>query len=103
MTDTTALRDLLARVEADDMLSIRAFAPVFQKGRNLAVLAYRGNTAAAIALCRSVLPEWDWQISKRHAELWLITNQSVTFSHEGTHARALLICTIRGLIWEREQ
>ena len=107
MTDTTALRDLLGKVKSGGPITFEDFAPVFTKNaadRLDASAACRGNANAAIALCKSVVPEWHWGMDDVGANVYLgaAHRPKAIFSAKGEPARALLICTIEAMIWRAE-
>jgi hypothetical protein len=101
MTDITALKALRDAVENEDNPD---FLILGVSAMMLATYADRGETDAAIALCRSVLPGWDWNIS--HAGAWIEKWQEddkPDFYRDGEPARALLLCVLDGMIWEAGQ
>ena len=111
MTDTTALRDLLAKVEAgwpND--NDTAYMPPINAGFGVgfqsacAWQANNGDLNDAACLAKLTLPGWHWTMDSAGAGIYNpgVEGDSVVFAHEGEPARALLICIIEAMIWESE-
>ena len=103
MTDLTALRDLLAKVEAGILPRLWPLFDAVTSSR--LTRAFEGHETSAIALCKSVLPGWLWAVSSQGASIYNpgVEGDAIEFHNDGDPALALLICTIRGLIWEAGQ
>lgn len=106
MTDTQALRDLLAKVEVGwptdvDTPYMPPFHAVWPDWRaQSAWLANNGSLDAASALHDAVLPGFGWGKEALSGKLYVmeIEGNTMEFGEAATPARAWLICILRALI-----
>ena len=112
MTDTTALRELLAKVMAGqysdqtwlvwhDLYAPREWKIPSERAQN----AFCGNLSAAAGLAENLIPGWHWGMDDVGANVYLgaAHRPKAIFSAKGEPARALLICIIEAMIWDAGQ
>jgi len=104
MKDVTALKALLARVEAGDATDVRLARFCFPKHDRCMFLAYNGDLNAAKALHEAVLPEWEWTFYyDGECSIQQKSGRSIyKASRNPDPARAWLISILKALISEAE-
>lgn len=101
MTKLEQLQSLLANVRAGvwPEVSAKYFKPI---DAALVYRAFYGDVNAVIALCKEVLPEWDWEIgSDGTAFVGLPGGRGFCVGND-TPSCAMLDCILQALIWQAE-
>ena len=117
MTDRKkALTELLAKVEAGDAppddegwmhlpITIHGEDGPMESHMSKALNAYTGSIDAAEALHGAVLPEWNWNLGKQAASVFLMRHPYDGNIHEARYdnpARAWLIAILKALIAQED-
>ena len=107
-----ALKELLAKVEAGEVMDWRMYTAsfgLFTDDRHIkAASAYKGSLDAAKALHEAMLPEWVYGINfDAHKEIYAFVGDGVCYETDECYsdnpARAWLIAILKALIAEVDQ